>query len=276
MFGVLLAGVSAVFDEIAASIGKKKITEGLESYYTFGFLTQFLSALLITAIGFAFSGFFLSVDSFPTLVPRVLVAMLQMQLMVVALSKVERGTFGFIRLATIPLLLGADLFLGYPLKSAQMVGMTLIVGSIATLFYFEFSKSKGMLLTLIVSALAAVDLSLYKYDITHFNSVETEQAITSLVLSLYFFLTAVLVGRENPIAFLREKIYMTQALSSSIAYVVNSFAYLYAPASVITTAFRAFSVLFAVLSGTFYFRETGLFLRALLFVVIALGLALLV
>src|SRR3990167_10692269 len=52
MFGVLLAGISSVFDEIANSVGKKKMSDGLESYYTFGFLTQFFSALFITAIGF--------------------------------------------------------------------------------------------------------------------------------------------------------------------------------------------------------------------------------
>src|SRR3989344_570445 len=196
MLGILLAAISSAFDEITDSTGKKKISDGLESYYTFGFLTQFLSALFITPIGI--------------------------------------------------------------------------------LFYFDLSKSRGMLLVLLVAILAAIDTGLYKYDISHFNSVESEQAIISLIISLYFFLTATLIRGENPLAFLRQKIYMAQASSSGIAYVVGSFAYLYASASVITAARRGFSVLFSILTGTFYFKERGFFVRTLLFIIILIGLMLLI
>lgn len=276
MFGILLAGISAVFDEIAFSIGKKKMSDGLVSHYTFGFLIQFLSALFITAIGFVFSDLGFSLDSLPTFIPRVLVAILMVQLLVIAIAKVDRGVFGFIRLATIPLLLGTDLVLGYSLSNLQILGIVLIVIPIGILFYSELSKSKGMFLVLAVAVLAAIDLSLYKYDISHFNSVESEQAIIALIISLYFFLTATLIRGENPLVFLREKIYVAQASSSGIAYVVNSFAYLYAPASVINTAFRGFAVLFAILTGTFYFEERGFLMRALLFLVMVIGLVLLI
>ncbi len=89
MFGILLTGISAVFDEIAFSIGKKKISDGLESYYTFGFLTQILSALCITAIGFIFTDLNFSLAALPTFVPRVLVAILMLQLAVIAVAKLE-------------------------------------------------------------------------------------------------------------------------------------------------------------------------------------------
>ena len=276
MLGVLLAGISSVFDEIANSVGKKKMSDGLESYYTFGFLTQFFSALFITAIGFFFADFRFSTDSLATFVPRAVIAILMLQLGVIAIAKAERGSFGFIRLATIPLLLGADLMLGYALTGMQILGIILIVAPIGAFFYFDVSKSKEMFLVLLVAVLAAVDISLYKYDISHFNSVESEQAIISLIVALYFFLIATLIRKENPLAFLREKIYVVQAGSSGIASVVNSFAYLYAPASVITTAFRGFSVLFSILTGTFYFKEKRLILRIFLFAVIVAGLLLLI
>lgn len=276
MLGILLAGISSAFDEIALSIGKKKIADGLVSYYTFGFLTQFLSALSIAAIGFIFADLNFSLDSLPTFIPRVIVALLMLQLYVIAVAKADRGSFGFIRLATIPLLLAADLALGYSLSNLQILGIILIVIPIGILFYSELSKSREMLLVLAVAVLAAVDLSLYKYDISHFNSVESEQAIMALIASLYFFLTAVFIRKENPLSFLREKIYMAQAGASGIAYVAGSFAYLFAPASVINSAFRGFSVLFSVLSGTYYFRERGFLLRASLSLVIFIGLLLLV
>ena len=276
MLGILLAGISSAFDEIADSIGKRKISDGCESYYTFGFLTQFVSALSITAIGFLFADLRFSLESLPTFIPRVLVSILMMQLAVIAMTKVDRGSFGFIRLATLPILLVTDILLGYSISSIQAFGIILIIIPIGILFYSDLSKMKGMLLALLVAVLAAISISLFKYDISHFNSVESEQAITSLFISLYFFLTATLIRGENPLAFLREKIYMVQTGSSGIAYIVNSFAYLYAPASVITTAFRGFSVLFSIIAGTFYFNERGFFLRGLLFVVILTGLLLLI
>ncbi|OGG71128.1 hypothetical protein A3F27_02180 [Candidatus Kaiserbacteria bacterium RIFCSPHIGHO2_12_FULL_53_13] len=276
MLGILLAAISSAFDEITDSTGKKKISDGLESYYTFGFLTQFLSALFITAIGFLFADLNFSLDSLETFIPRVIIAILELQLAVSVIARVDRGSFGFIRLATIPLLLVADLVLGYPLASTQILGIILIIIPIGILFYFDLSKSRGMLLVLLVAILAAIDTGLYKYDISHFNSVESEQAIISLIISLYFFLTATLIRGENPLAFLRQKIYMAQASSSGIAYVVGSFAYLYASASVITAARRGFSVLFSILTGTFYFKERGFFVRTLLFIIILIGLMLLI
>src|SRR3989344_6305412 len=127
MLGVILAGISSVFDEIAFSIGKKKVSDGLVSHYTFGFLIQFLSALFITAIGFVFTDLSFSLDSLPTFIPRVLVAILMLQLLAIAIAEVDRGILGFIRLATIPLLLGADLALGYPISGTQIGGIILIV-----------------------------------------------------------------------------------------------------------------------------------------------------
>ena len=276
MLGILLAGISSAFDEIAFSIGKKRVSDGLESYYTFGFLTHFLSALFITAIGFLLSDLYFTPESLKTFIPRLVIAIIMLQIAVIAIAKVDRGSFGFIRLMTIPFLLIADLLLGYPLASLQILGIALIMLPIGFLFYSDFSQKKGMILALIVALLAALDLTLYKYDITHFNSVESEQAITALIVSLYFFLTAVLIRRENPLGFLRQKVYALQASSSGIAYVASSFAYFYAPASVIMAAFRGFSVLFAIVSGAFFFKEAHFILRIGLFLAVAAGLVLLV
>src|SRR3989344_1396593 len=153
MLGVILAGISSVFDEIAFSIGKKKVSDGLVSHYTFGFLIQFLSALGITVVGFVFADLSFSLDSLPTFIPRVLVAILMLQLLVIAIAEVDRGIFGFIRLATIPLLLGADLALGYSLSNLQIIGIIFIVIPVGLLFYAEFSKSKGIFLVLAVAVL---------------------------------------------------------------------------------------------------------------------------
>lgn len=276
MFGILLAGLSSAFDEVANSIGKKRVSDGAESYYTFGFLTQFVSCLLILASGVFLHSLVFSSASLPTFIPRALVAILEIQLAVIATVKADRGNFGFIKLATIPLLLLFDLVLGYSLSLYQIGGMFLILLPIGILFGIEKFKTKGFWLVLSVAVLAAIDLSLYKYDISNFNSVAGEQGVISLILSVYFFLASILLRRENPLIFLKQPIYLAQAGASGAAYVVNSFAYLFAPASVIVAAFRGFSVLFSILTGTFYFKEKRFAFRVTLFGIIVAGLLLLI
>jgi len=125
------------------------------------------------------------------------------------------------------------------------------------------------------AVLAVATLSLYKYDITHFNSVEAEQTIVTCVLMVYFFTLATRVAKENPFGFLRRPLFLLQSLSSGSASVASSFAYLFAPASIITTALRSFSVLFALISGKFYFHEKHMYLKAVIFLMVTAGLVLL-
>lgn len=276
MFGIFLMGICGALDEFSSSIGKKQMRDGSESYYTFGFLTQISSALLLACTGLLFQDLVFSLASLPTFLSRVVVAIVELQLAVIATKIADRGTFGITKLATIPLLLGIDLALGYTLRPWQMLGITLVVLPIFVLFFRDKFKTKGFWLVLCVAVLAAVDISLYKYDISHYNSPESETAITALIVSLYFFLTATLIRRENPLQFLKQPIYLAQAASSGFANLFGSFAYLFAPASVITTAFRGFSVLFSILTGKFYFREKGFMTRIMLLIMIVVGLLLLV
>jgi len=87
---------------------------------------------------------------------------------------------------------------------------------------------------------------------------------------------AFFIAKENPIRFLKKSIFLGQSLSEGAGSVVMSFAYLFAPASIITTAKRAFSILWATLSGTFYFHEKHFLLKLLSFALIVGGLILLI
>ena len=275
MFGVFLAACSSAFGELTDSIGKRWMQDGEESYYTFGFLTQISSALLIALAGFWLHNLVFSADSLFTFIPRALVGILEIHLGIIAITRVDRGAIGFIRLATIPLLLLIDFSLGYILAPFQIAGMFLIVAPIFVLFFLESSNRKGVVLALFVAVLAAIDISLYKYDITHFNSVESEQAVIALILALYFYAVAVFIRKENPLVYLRQPIYILQMSSSGLAYMIGSFAYLFGPASIITTALRGLSVLFAVVSGRMYFKEKRFFVRTSFFLLIVAGLYLL-
>ena len=275
MFGIVLAGLSSAFNELSDSIGKKGMHDKAESIYTFGFLNLLFGTILLVTFGFFRHELLFSLASLPTFLPRVVLEVLQAQLTVMAVARADRGDFGLMRMLTIPLLFVADVSLGYSISGGQMLGMALILVAIFLLLSSESYKTKGFWLLIITAVNAAATISLYKYDISHFNSVEAEQSIVSIVLMLYFFTLASLKTRENPLNFLWKPRFAAQAIASGSSSFVGSFAILFAPASVITAALRASAVLFAILSGRFYFREKGFFVKVVLFVVVGTGLVLL-
>lgn len=275
MTGILIALISSACSELSDTIGKKKVGDGVASHYTFGFLSLLFGTIIIVSIGALRHDFLFSPASLPTFIPRVFLEVLQAHLSIVAIVKADRGDFGPIRTLTIPLLLIADIVLGYTITPYQMIGIGITSLAIFILLFYERFQTKGLWLILFTAINAVATISLYKYDITHFNSVESEQIIVQLVLLLYFFILASCIGRENPLAFLKQRAFFIQAMSSGSASSLGSFAYLFAPASIITAALRAFAVLYSILSGRFYFKEKGFLVKFCIFFGIIAGLLLL-
>ncbi len=275
MFGIILAAVASGLAELSESIGKYEVRKRAESYYTLGVLSLLSSVIFFAAISIYKQSFVFSLASLPTFLPRLCLEIFQAHISIKALVKSDRGDFGLIRSVTVPLLLFVDLALGYVIFPLQIMGMALIFAAIIILLYFEHFHTKARWLLFASAINAVATISLYKYNITHFNAVETEQGIVTVVLLLYFILLAVFVAKENPFSFLARPVFVLQSASMGLASISGAYALLFAPASVITAALRAFSVLFSVISGRFYFHERQFALKATLFVLVAIGIALL-
>src|SRR3989344_3127595 len=231
MFGILLASVSSAFAELADSIGKKKTSELACSPYTLGFLSVLGGTFFLVIIGFARNDLVFSLASLPTFLPRLLLEVLQTHVTVQAIIRADRSDFGPIRMLTIPLLLTVDLLLGYHVTMYQMVGMGIIFATVLVLLSYEHFRTKGLSLLVFTSVNAVITISLFKYDITHFNSVASEQSIIGIVLILYFFVLAVVKAHENPTRLLFKRIFFVHAVSGGFSSVFSSYAYSFAPAS---------------------------------------------
>lgn len=276
MFGVILISISTFLQEVANAIGKKGVEKQLESIYTMGFLNTLWGAVLyLFLIIVVRHQFVFSLASLPTFWPRLLLEIVQADLYVRALAAADRSTFSFVRTLTIPLLLGVDFFLGYHLSTPQVIGMSLIAVTLLIIFRSRDMRKTGIGLVLLTALNAVITLSLFKYNITYFNSVETEQFLVSVVVLVYFFLTAYFRSKENPFLFFRKPIFLIQSVSDGAGGIAQSFAYAFAPASVILAAGRSSAVLWSVLSGNRYFRERHLLLKVGLFFVTIAGLILL-
>lgn len=275
MFGVFLAAISSAFSELSDSIGKKKTSELVCSQYSFGFLSVLGGSVFLLIIGFMRNDLVFSLASLPTFLPRVVLEILQAQVTIWAIVRADRSDFGPIRTLTIPLLLAVDLMLGYGVHTQQMIGMGIIFCTILVLLSYERFKTKGLFLLIFTAVNAVITISLFKYDITHFNSVESEQLIIGMVLLLYFFILAVVRAGENPLRLLARRAFFVQAFTGGFSSIASSYAYVLAPASIVTAALRASGVFFALLSGKMYFRERGFVVKCLLFYAIVVGLLLL-
>ncbi len=276
MFGVLLASVGALFEEVADVIGKAKMKAREESIYGMAFLSFFWGPFWFLAVILWKHQFVFQLASLPVFIPRVILEIIQIHFTVRAIAKADRSTFSFIRTGTIPLLIAADIMLGYPLAGHQIAGMALIALALALIFAGRAVAKDGMLFIILSTIGAAATTTLYKYDIAHFNSVEAEQFVLVGMLVVYFFLYALIIRKENLLRLLGRRTYFIQSFSSGFGGVLESFAFLFAPASIITAARRAASVLWGVLSGNVYFHEKHIFLKIAFFTLLAAGTILLV
>ena len=274
MLGFFFIFLGGLFDEFATSIGKDRVAAGKESIYTMGFLNTLWAALLFFGILIFEHRFVFSLQSLPTFLLRAVLEVVLAHATILAITRADRSTFSFIRTGTLPLLLGVDIALGYTVTVPQMAGIGIIVLSFLLLFINQGIRTQGMKYVVFTTIMAVATISLYKYNISHYNSVAAEQLLICLILLLYFFIKATWVAKENPFHFLRQPIFFSQSLAEGIASALISFAFLFAAASVMATAKRSLGMLWALLSGNFYFKEPEAGIKLFVFVLICFGLTL--
>ena len=277
MLGIILSSAGTLLEEISFSIGKFKVQQREQSIYTMGFLSVLWGTLLFFIIAFFIrKEFIFSFASLPTFSIRALLAIAQIQVTLLAVTHSDRSLYGLIRTVTIPLLLFVDIFLGYQIELAQLVGIGIIFLTLTVLFMDRDIAKQGMGYVAFTAINAVATISLFKYNISHFNSVEAEEGIIGLILVIYLALMAFFVAKENPFKFLIKPMFFLQSISAGMGSVLVGFAFLFGPASIILTARRSSSILWAILSGNVYFQEKNLIARLIAFAFLAGGLVLLI
>lgn len=252
----MLTLLGTLGQEIASALGKQSVAARELHLYTVASLHLLAGvALWVILAAIRPSAFIFSAASLPTFLTRLILEIVLAHLGILALVRADRSTFGFFRALTIPLLAGIDLILGYPLSFWQIIGLIVIVVTLALLWGGPHLQRAGRGLVLTTAILAALTLSLYKYNITHFNSVAGEQLPIHLGLLIYFWILARYQAKANLWQAIRQPSALSQTLAQGIGGVIESFAYQFAPASVIVGAKRAAAVLWSTVAGRLMFKE---------------------
>lgn len=276
MLGLILISAATFFQEVSSSIAKREIKLKEETVYTMGFLSNIWITLAFILIAFARpDSFVLSSESFPILIVRLILELVVMHAFFLGVVKADRSTFGFLRILTLPLLLVADIVLGYQVSTSQMLGIVVIFVALIFLFLNHGIKKRGARYVLLTAIGAVATISMYKYNITHYNSVVAEQLLAHLVLLLYFMFLSMHVKHEHPLKKLKKPILFIQSVAASAGSMLGSFAFLYAPASVITSAKRSSAILWSIVSGKKVFHEKHVLLKLVGFVILSVGIVLL-
>ncbi len=276
MFGIIFTSIGTFFEEISSSIGKKEVCDKKESNHTLAFLTLFWGTFWFLAVILIKGKFGFSPASLPTFLTRVALEIVQIHITITALVKSDRSSFSFVRTGTIPLLLMSDLIMGYDISPLQMAGIGLIIVALLTLFMNHGVSKKGIWWIICSAIGSAITISLYKYNISRYNSVEAEQFLMHSILLIYFFYIAKRIKKENPLLFLKKKIFFFQSFSQGIGSALESFAYLFAPASVLLAAKRSSAVFWSITSGKTCFHEDRILLKLFVFGLMVFGFVLLV
>ncbi len=271
MFGFILAAASSFVGEISTSIGKVEVLKRAESRYAMAFLTYFTAFFWFLGIIIYQQDFKFSIESLPTFGTRVLLEIILTYVSIRAIVESSRSTFGFVRVGTMPLLLVVDIFFGYQITFAQFLGIGVITAGVLLLFANHGIEKRGIGYVILSTLLAVITISLYKYDISHFNSVAVEQFFTIGILLVYFYIAAYYYSRSNPLKLLLRPIFFAQSFGDGMAGVLSSFAYNFAPASLVVAVLRSSAILFSMLVGNVYFHEKKLLLKIFVAILLVLG-----
>jgi hypothetical protein len=274
MFAGILVFVGHFFEELSAAASKHAFSVRIFSYTVYGFLSHVISAFFFGTYAWVNGNAFVyNTDALPIFGIRLITEIVQCEIVYRALVQSERTTFGFARVLTIPILLVFDLAMGNALSIPQMLGVGGI--SVALLAYFgiDHQKGKGVHLAVISAFLSAVNIAIYKYDITHYNLAMVAQFFMAVSLAVFFGIRVLFSSsdrlllrqlREHPLIGLTF-------LGQSAATLLISLAYTMAPASLIIAISRASSVVWSLLSGIFLFHEHKVIRKAFVCAVLAAG-----
>ena len=222
------------------------------------------------------SSFVFDFNSIPIMIVFIILEIFQVYVSLHATMEADRSTFGFLMIITIPLLLLVDIFLGYKISLMGVMGISvLIIGLIVLLINHGLNK-KGLVYVLFTAINAVATISIYKYCITHYNSVEAQYIITLIFILIFLYIMSIVKYKENPLKYLYKRRLFFESFPRGVSGVIVSFAYLYAPASIITSGKRGFSILWSIISGNHYFHEKHLLLKIGSFILILVGLIMLV
>lgn len=275
MFSVLFAAVSSFIGEISSSVIKFEVDHKKETVYTAGFINVVFGLLVFSLLAIFRGKFVFSLASLPTFSLRAILEILQAQVTMFALVKTDRSTNSFVRNLTIPLLLIVDLIIGFPVVASQWAGILLIFLVLGVILAFHVINLKGVGYPLFTAVNAVATISLFKYNITYFNSVEADQILIYAVLIIYFFLAAKFFGKENPLRAFKNKLFLGQGAFSGIASLFGAFAISFGNPGIAMTAERSSAVLAGIISGRNYFQEKKFGAKIIACAVLAVGLILL-
>ncbi len=275
MIGVFLVIISTFFAELSTSSAKESIQKHLESVSTRAFLTGLWGMFFLAVSVVAGATWHFSLASLPIFLSRVIIEIILTHITITAIVRADRSTFSFMRVMTIPLVLGIDVVLGQHFSTWQLIGIVTIMFALTILTARGSLTRKGLGFALASTVISAVTISLYKYDITHYNSVAAEQLLAHALILPYFFWHAVSKMKENPLRLLRSRRIMGEAAACGLGTLIGSFAYLFAPASVLVAVQRASSLGWSIIAGAAHFHERHIGEKAIFFGLTALGISLL-
>lgn len=279
MFAGILVFIGHFFEEISSSASKFAFKERVFSYTMYGFLAHVVAAgFFAVMVMFEAKPFAYNTAALPLFGIRLIAELIQCEIVYRAIVKSDRSTFGFARILTIPLLLVVDIMLGYNISNGQLAGIGIIAAALLAYFGAGHVKGKGLYLTLLSSVLSVVTISLFKYDVSHYNTPGVVQFVASSAVAIIYGVRVLsskhdrkLLGHMKDHPFLGLTL-LAQAASSALI----SYAYALAPASLVLALSRASAVIWSLISGVLYFHEHKVVRKAFVCAVLAVGLLVMV
>jgi len=272
---MLLVAVGSLLTEASTSLGKFAVGRKWEHESVMGLMNNIWTlGYFVVIIVLSPESFHIESATTPLLVLTTILIVMQTVATLSAVRLASRSTFGMIRTLTIPLVAGIDIFTGAPLSSSKLFATALMFGAAAWLYRNHGFSPRGALITLYTAVNAAITISLVKVILNMGTNIAAAQSIfiTANCVVLFLWARKHASGKQ---AKLHANLLTLQSGAYGLGGLLESYALVLAPASIVTTASRALSVLWAIIFGKAVFEERHMREKIIAGCVIVIGLGLL-
>ncbi len=174
-----------------------------------------------------------------------------------AINKADRSTNSLFSVLVLPLLLISDILLWYNINIYHIIWVLFIVLILVLSTWKWPISTKWIKYIIWAQIVASIWITVYKYLITHFVSVETILLIDSLIMmSIFVSITIYKLW----ILWIRESLYFKNIkfwIFSGLWQTIWLFAYMFWPASIVTAIKRILQMSWWVVFWRFVFNEVN-------------------
>ena len=272
MINILILSLLSTFFEEKSYSKMKQIWDSL-TYYQKWFILSLMIVILLLLIVFTVWkwNFDITLISIILTIIYLSTSLLYYYFLTNAINKSDRSTMSLLSVLIIPMLLITDILLWYNVNMYHIIGVIFMLIIIIYSSWNGSINTKWIFWIIWLQLILTIWVTIYKYMITYYSSVEAISIIDAFITMVFFLWVIVIKLWFNWVKQCFEYNNIKIWINSSIWEIIALFSYLFWPASIVTAIRQIFRMFWWIVFGKYLFNEENFWKKIWNLAVLSIG-----